>query len=275
MKRANSRVVCVGGGHGMAVTLRAASTYADDVVGIVTVADDGGSTGRLRELTGLPAMGDIRRCLSSLADPAIPLAAVFEHRFDPDAEGVEGHALGNLLIAAAAQRTGDFVGAIEYFRDLLGVRATVLPATAVPVVLVGDGDGGEVRGQARIKAEGGVKRVRLDPEAPPPVDGAVEAIAAADQVVLGPGSLFTSVLAALAVPAIGAAVATTSARVVYVANLCDEAETKGLDVDGQLAALATVAVVPSMVVPPARELAARTGRTHDVDALARALADLA
>lgn len=272
-----TRVVCIGGGHGMAVTLRAVSTYADAdaVVGIVTVADDGGSTGRLRALTGLPAMGDIRRCLSSLADPAVPLGQLFEHRFDPDADSVEGHALGNLLIAAAAQRTGDFVGAIDYFRTLLGVRATVLPATAEPVVLVGEGECGEVRGQARIKADGGVTRVRLDPVAPPPVPGAVDAIAAADQVVLGPGSLFTSVLAALAVPAIADAVAATRARVVYVANLCDEAETKGLDVDGHLGALATVGVEPASVVPPTPRLATGSGRTHDVEALARALADLA
>ena len=270
-----SRVVAIGGGHGLAVTLRAVSTYADDVVGIVTVADDGGSTGRLRVLTGLPAMGDIRRCLSSLADPAVPLGGLFEHRFDPDADGVEGHALGNLLIAAAAQRSGDFVGAIRYFAALLGVRGAVLPATAESVVLVGDGPGGEVRGQARIKDAGGVARVRLDPDAPEPVPGAVEAIAAADQVVLGPGSLFTSVLAALAVPAIAEAVAVTPATVVYVANLCEEAETKGLDLDGHLAALATVAVTPAHVVAPHPELARPSGRTHDVDALAEALVRLA
>src|SRR5215210_4582378 len=96
------KVVAIGGGHGLAVTLRAAAAYADSLTAVVTVADDGGSSGRLREATGLPAMGDIRRCLSALAEPAT-LGEMFEHRFDDE---LDGHALGNLMITALAQRIG-------------------------------------------------------------------------------------------------------------------------------------------------------------------------
>src|SRR3954447_25465849 len=114
----NARVVGIGGGHGLAVTLRAARQYADELTGVVSVADDGGSSGRLREATGLPAMGDIRRCLSALAEPAY-LGEMFEHRFNED---LAGHALGNLVIAALAQRVG-FRAAIDELGRLLSVPA--------------------------------------------------------------------------------------------------------------------------------------------------------
>ncbi|MEY2570474.1 MAG: hypothetical protein QOE63_824, partial [Acidimicrobiaceae bacterium] len=151
----------------------------------------------------------------------------------------------------------------------------VLPATEVPVVLVADTDDGPVRGQVVVKRSTGIKRVGLEPAAPVAEAAAVDAIARADQIVLGPGSLFTSVLAALAVPAIGSAVATAGARVVYVANLCDEPETRGLDLDGHLAALAAIGVEPDEVVAPDQRLAVAGGRAHDVAALGAALAGLA
>ena len=262
------QVVAIGGGHGLAATLRAARTYAGALTAVVSVADDGGSSGRLRELTGLPAMGDIRRCLSALADPTIPLSGVFESRY-------EGHALGNLMIAALAHRSSDFTGAIDYFRDLLGVPATILPVTEVPVVLVADTDGGPVTGQVAINQTLGIKRVALDPPDPPAQPRALAAIGLADQLVIGPGSLFTSVLAALAVPAIRDAVATSKARTVYVANLEDELETAGFDVAAQVAVLAEHGVEPDVVLSDPARFATSGGRVHDPEVLAAALADLA
>jgi uncharacterized cofD-like protein len=261
------RVVAIGGGHGLAVTLRAARAYAGELTAVVSVADDGGSSGRLRELTGLPAMGDIRRCLSALADTTIPLSGVFESRY-------EGHALGNLMIAALAHRNGDFTGAITYFRDLLGVTAMILPATDHPVVLVAETDGGPVTGQVAIQQAIGIKRVTLDPSNPPVQPLALRAIELADQVVIGPGSLFTSVLAALAVPGLRDAVASSGAVKVYVANLAEEPETVGFDVSAHVAALSEHGVVPDVVLSDPLRLATAGGRAHDPHALGAALARL-
>jgi uncharacterized cofD-like protein len=240
------RVVCVGGGHGLAATLRAASTYATELTGIVSVADDGGSSGQIRQATGLPAMGDIRRCLSALADPTVPLAAVFEYRFAGD---VEGHALGNLLIAALADRSGAFSESISYLADLLGVRADVLPATEQVVDLCAETADGTARGQVAVQQSPGVHRVWLDPPAPVAPKRAIAAVTEADQVVIGPGSLFTSVLAALAVPELRDAVAATSAQRVYVCNLRpQQPETESYDVAAHVDALARHGVVPDVVL---------------------------
>jgi uncharacterized cofD-like protein len=278
--------VCIGGGHGLAGTLRAASTYAAELTGVVSVADDGGSSGRIREATGLPAMGDIRRCLSALADTAVPLATVFEYRFAGD---VEGHALGNLLIAALADRTGSFTDAVAYFADLLGVRADVLPATDELVELCASTPDGTVRGQVAVQQSTGLERVWLDPEAPAVPKRALAAVAAADQVVMGPGSLFTSVLAALAVPDLRDAVADTGARRVYVCNLRpQQPETAGYDVAAHVAALRRHGVDPDVVLchPGAlavgavdvevveAAVAAESGLAHDPERLGAALAAL-
>lgn len=284
------RVVCIGGGHGLAATLRAASTYAGELTGIVSVADDGGSSGRIRHATGLPAMGDIRRCLSALADPAVPLSTVFEHRFDDEELGAaDGHALGNLLIAALADRTGSFTDAVAYFADLLGVRADVLPATDELVELCASSSAGTVRGQVAVQQTAGLERVWLDPEAPPAPKRALAAVATADQVVMGPGSLFTSVLAALAVPDLRDAVADTGARRVYVCNLRpQQPETAGYDVAAHVAALRRHGVEPDVVLchPGALALgavdvevaeapvAAAHGLAHDPARLGEALAAL-
>ncbi|MGI8661756.1 MAG: gluconeogenesis factor YvcK family protein [Acidimicrobiales bacterium] len=239
-------VVCVGGGHGLAITLRAARTYATDLTAIVSVADDGGSSGRIRDATGLPAMGDIRRCLSALADPAVPLSTVFEYRFAGD---VEGHALGNLLIAALADRTGNFTEAVGSLAEMLGVRAAVLPATDGLVVLCAEAASGTVRGQVAVQQTVGVEHVWLDPVSPPAPKQALDALAGARQIVLGPGSLFTSVLAALAVPDVRDAVAASAARRVYVCNLRPQRpETSDYDVAAHVAALRRHGVEPDIVV---------------------------
>jgi len=261
-----ARVVAIGGGHGLAVTLRAAATYAQSLTAVVTVADDGGSSGRLREATGLPAMGDIRRCLSALAEPAV-LGEMFEHRFT---EELHGHALGNLVIAALAQRVG-FRAAIDELGRLLSVPARVLPATEEPVELVAVTGAGIVHGQVAIQQSTGIKRVSLEPSDPKADPDAVAAIEHADQIVVGPGSLFTSVLAALAVPGIRDAVARSQAPVVYVSNLRPQLpETDGFTPSACVDALHDHGVVPDVVIAdPA--LARADGRAHDPALLARAL----
>src|SRR5687768_16209156 len=191
------RVVAIGGGHGTAVTLAAVRRYAGEVTAVVSVADDGGSSGRLRQALGIPAPGDLRRCLVALSDPDTnALAAAFEHRFD------DGHALGNLLIAGLTASTGSFIAALHEAARLLDARGTVLPATTDPVVLKAVADCGEVEGQVNVASAGRIAHVSVvPPDAAPPPE-ALEAIDRADQLLLGPGSLFTSVLAVVAVPAL-------------------------------------------------------------------------
>lgn len=286
-----TRVVAIGGGHGTAVTISAARRYADDVTAVVSVADDGGSSGRLRAALGIPAPGDLRRCLVALADPADnPLAQAFEHRFQQGAGELEGHALGNLVIAGLADAIGDFPLALQEAARLLGVRGgRVFPATLEPVVLRAEAEKGEVRGQVAVTQAGRIVHVSLVPPDPEPPAEALEAIELADQVVLGPGSLFTSVLAALAVPKLRTAVNAASATTVYVCNLRTSTETPRFDVAAHVDALLGHGVVPDVVLyddvamPSGRlDLDARmadlsideVGSAHDPEKLAKALADL-
>lgn len=233
---AGPAVVAIGGGHGLSATLAAARAYAGSITAVVSVADDGGSSGRLREALGIPAPGDLRRCLVALGDPGSVWARTFEHRFSSGE--LAGHALGNLVIAGLAQATGDFTAALEEAGKLVGAVGRVLPATAQPVVLKAESAGGPVQGQVAVSSAARISSLSLVPPDAEPPAAVVDAIAAADQVVLGPGSLYTSVLAAAIVPAVRAALAATSARVVHVANLREQRpETEGYDVGDHVAAL--------------------------------------
>jgi uncharacterized cofD-like protein len=241
-------VVAIGGGHGVAVTLRAARHYAGSLTAVVSGADDGGSSGRLRDAMDMPAPGDLRRCLEALAPPSA-LADAFEHRF---ASGeLEGHPLGNLLIAGLTESTGDFVAALHEAGQLLHAVGDVYPASSQPVTLKAEveGPGPAVEGQVAVMQARGIRRVTLVPADPSASKGALEAIAAAQQIVIGPGSLYTSLLAALAVPAVAAAVAASPARVVYVANLAaSEAETRGYDLADHVHALQRHGIEADLVV---------------------------
>jgi uncharacterized cofD-like protein len=281
------RVVALGGGHGLSATLRAVRQYAGDVCAIVSVADDGGSSGRLRQHLDMPAPGDLRRCLVALADPASLWTRAFEHRFDGGE--LDGHAFGNLVIAGLTAATGDFGTALEEAGRLLGVSGRVLPATREPVVLKAEAEGVSVEGQTAVQAAGRISGVSLVPADPEPPAAALEVIGAADQVVIGPGSLFTSVLAVIAVPALCRALATTRGRKVYVANLRQQVpETSGYDVAAHVDALHDHGLEVDVVVCdpdglPRGDLGrpyveARTARSdglaHDPDRLARTLAGL-
>jgi uncharacterized cofD-like protein len=281
-------VVALGGGHGLAATLQAVRRYAGDITAVVSVADDGGSSGRLREALGIPAPGDIRRCLVALAEPGSLWAATFEHRFDGGE--LRGHAVGNLVIAGlAAAAGGDFVAALDEAARLLGTAGRVLPATTAPVVLKATVADGEVEGQVRVAQSRRIAGVGLVPPDPEPPPAVLDAIAAADQVVLGPGSLFTSVLAVAAVPAIRQALAATSGRRVYVCNLRPQIpETEGYDVAAHVEALVAhgvdvdVALCDSRHMPIGlmhtrcvdRPVARADGVAHDPAELAGVLADL-
>ncbi|HEX3794875.1 MAG TPA: uridine diphosphate-N-acetylglucosamine-binding protein YvcK [Acidimicrobiales bacterium] len=240
-------VVALGGGHGTAVTLRAARRYAGRLTAIVSVADDGGSSGRLRELLNVVALGDMRKCLVALAAEDSALAVAFEHRFE---EGeLAGHALGNLILAGLVDATGDLVSGVQAAADLLGAEGDVLPATSELVVLKAEAGSGQVAGQVAISKAGNIQTVSLvpgDTQAPPL---ALERIAEADQIVIGPGSLFTSILAAVAVGGIAEALAASRAQVVYVCNLRPQIpETAGFDVAAHVEALARHNVTVDVVL---------------------------
>lgn len=231
------RVVAVGGGHGLARALAALRRLSVEPTAVVTVADDGGSSGRLRQDLGIIALGDLRMALLTLARDR-ELAEVLGHRFRRGE--LEGHALGNLLLVALAELAdGDFVGALQRAERLLDCAGRVLPSTTAPVHLHACVAGREVGGQVRVASVGRrIERVWLEPGEVEADRQAVAALTGADIVVLGPGSLYTSVIASLLVPGIRDAVARSAARLVYVANLRTQpGETDELDAVAHVDAL--------------------------------------
>ncbi|MGE5587712.1 MAG: gluconeogenesis factor YvcK family protein [Clostridia bacterium] len=256
------RVVVVGGGTGLSTLLRGIKAYTSNVTAIVTVADDGGSSGRLRKEMGVLPPGDIRNCLVALADSEPLMARLFQYRFpEGDPTGLGGHTFGNLFIATMSAITGDFEQAVKESSRVLAVRGRVLPSTLEDVVLVAECEGGVVvEGESTLSTCGApIRRVFLRPGDPVALPDAVEAIAGAEVIVLGPGSLFTSVLPNLLVPEITEAIRRSSALKVYVCNVMTEpGETDGFDASDHLKALfehvgggiVDVVVVNTGDVPP-------------------------
>lgn len=245
-RRQGPKVVAIGGGHGLATLLRGLKAYTSNITAVVTVADDGGSSGRLRRALGVLPPGDIRNCLAALADDEALATQVLQYRFPstPGDEGLNGHSLGNLLITAMAEVTGSFEQAILESSRLLAVQGRVIPSTLQDVTLIGDlraePEGlGRVTGESRItEAPGSIERVYLEPDDAPAYPEAIRAILEADLIVAGPGSLYTSVLPNLLVPGIAQAVAASRARRVYICNVATQlGETEGYDVGDHVAAL--------------------------------------
>ncbi|HEY7564098.1 MAG TPA: gluconeogenesis factor YvcK family protein [Acidimicrobiia bacterium] len=237
------KVAALGGGHGLSITLEALQSYASEITAVVAVADDGGSSGRLTTGLGVPPPGDIRRCLLALTpDPSV-WSELFAYRFQ--AGDIEDHSLGNLLLAALTDLTGDFASAVELAGRLLRTVGKVIPAANEPAILTATIGGRVIAGQAAItKARGGVTTMALGPVGISANPNALAAIASADQIVLGPGSLFTSLMAVLMVPGIVDAWKSSKASKVFVLNLLgQDGETLGLDGAGHLAALADMAGV--------------------------------
>lgn len=231
-------VVALGGGHGLATALRAIRRYAGSVTAVVSVADDGGSSGRLRRDLGVAPPGDIRRCLVALAGDDCVWSSAFEHRFT---EGdLEGHALGNLVLVGLTETLGSFGAALDEAGRLLRTVGRGLPATEEPVVLKAEvADATKVvEGQVAVANSHGIRRVALVPDDVAATPAAIEAIRTADQVVYAPGSLYTSVLPVLCIADLRAAVATTPATVVQVSNLRPQVpETADMDAADLLAAV--------------------------------------
>lgn len=277
-------IACVGGGHGLAATLAAARTFAGALTAVVSVADDGGSSGRLRDDLGILPPGDLRRCLSALAAPASLLGGALEHRF---AGGeLKEHALGNLLLAGLIDHGLPVEDALAEVGRLVGAVGTVLPAATEPVTLVGMRRGvAPVEGQVHVQEACGVGRVAIRPTEPATPASVGRALAEADLVVLGPGSLFTSVLAAAIVPGVARALAATAATRVLVLNLGPEGETEDLSPDDHLRVVRAhglpfdvVLADPRFAPSPAPEVVVRpvgaAAAVHDPARLAVALADL-
>jgi uncharacterized cofD-like protein len=236
------RVVALGGGTGLSTLLRGLKEHTSNLTAVVTVADDGGSSGKLRTQLGLPPVGDIRNCIVALADAEPLMGELLQYRFPGEEvpESLGGHAIGNLLIAAmTAVEDGDFEEAVRKMNRVLAVRGQVVPASPTPLVLhAALRDGSEVVGQSRIAATSGIARVWLTPEG---VDASTDAIAAindADLLVIGPGSLFTSVLPSLLLPEIRAAVLASAAPRIYVCNVATQpGETTDFDLADHVEAL--------------------------------------
>lgn len=231
-----SRAVAIGGGHGLSRCLRSLTYVVDHVTAVVTTADDGGSSGRLRRQLGVLPPGDLRMALSALS-PRGDLVRLLQYRFKSGE--LQGHSIGNLMIVAATDLDDDdAVAALDFIADLLEIRGQVLPCTPTPVQLCARAHQRGITGQVAIARSRFVERVWLDPSDPQGTPEAVDAIAAADLVALGPGSLFTSIIPNLLVPTIQAAVAASECPVVYICNLREQrGETEGLDLPGHLTAL--------------------------------------
>ncbi len=287
-------VVALGGGHGLAASLMAARRFASAVTAIVSVGDDGGSSGRLRAEFSVSPPGDIRRCLSALADDRSLLGRSLEYRFE-DGQ-LSGHPIGNLLLVGLTFAGGDLQQAIDEVANVVGAVGRVVPATTVPVTLIADSDRGTITGQVTIERAAGIRNLRFDPPDPPTSDHAVRALLNADQVIIGPGSLYTSVLATAVVGGIRKGLERTSAQRVFVANVANEkADARGFGLEEHLGALAEHGVPVDLVVadcpvrvPPHslishsvgvpivyRHVAADDGWSHDPARLAAALLEAA
>ncbi len=234
------KVVGIGGGTGLPVVLRGLKSLKVfhgrdepaghiDITAIVTVSDSGGSTGLLRSAFGMPAIGDIRNCLLSLATADSTLASVCGHRFSRPDE-LAGHSLGNLVLSALYETSGDFSAAIRQASEMLRVDGCVLPSTESPVTLCALYDDGNVaEGEANVpNTEARISRVWLQPDDPKPAPGVMEALEAADIIVIGPGSLYTSIIPNLLVEDLARAIHASKAVKVYVMNLMTQpGETDG------------------------------------------------
>ncbi|MDR9392217.1 MAG: uridine diphosphate-N-acetylglucosamine-binding protein YvcK [Trueperaceae bacterium] len=233
------RIVAFGGGTGLSTLLRGLRRGSSNLTAVVTVADDGGSSGRLRDAFGMPAPGDLSDCLAALSDDALEVGRLMDYRFERG-DPLAGHTFGNLLITTLSEVEGDLLRATRVLNGMLNLSGAVWPATTTPVTLRARKADGWVEGESALRGVAGpVERLALHPTAPTTPQEVRDAVRDADLVVLGPGSLFTSVVAPLLVPGVRDALQTTSAPVAYVANIMTEAgETDGMDAFAHTEALA-------------------------------------
>jgi len=232
-------IVAIGGGTGLSTLLSGLKRYSSNITAIVTVADDGGSSGVLRRELGVQPPGDIRNCLAALSREEPLLTRLFQYRFRAGS-GLEGHSFGNLFLSALTAITGSLESAITASSRVLAVQGQVVPATNADVRLWAELENGErLEGESKIgKATSPIVRLGCTPERPPALPRALEAIANADLILLGPGSLYTSLLPNLLVPELVTAIRRSKAPRLYICNLMTQpGETDGLDVAGHLRAI--------------------------------------
>jgi len=257
MRKDSPRIVALGGGHGLSLSLRALTQVSENITAVVTVADDGGSSGVLRRDLGVLPPGDLRMALAALADASADAqlwSSVAQHRFDRG--DLAGHPVGNLMLVALMEELQDPIAALDRMADLLQVRGRVLPMCCEPVDLIARlttqdsqyisssaSTGFEVRGQVAVAATPGrVVSVAIEPEEPKPCEQALTAIAEADYIVMGPGSWFSSVLPHLLVPQVRDALVQSQAQRIVTLNLTEQAgETAGFSPEDHLEVLGTYA----------------------------------
>lgn len=237
-RRRGRRMVVVGGGTGLSTLLRGLKAYSSHLTAVVTVFDDGGSSGRLRRELGILPPGDIRDCLVALAESEPLMTRLFEYRFQGGA--LDGHAFGNLFIASLAGVTGDLENAVKETSKVLNIRGRVLPSAVEDVMLVAEfADGTVVEGESQIpRARKRIRAVRLKPTDVAPLPEVLQAIAEAELIVLGPGSLYTSVLPNLLVRGVAGAIRSSGALCLYVCNVMTQpGETDGFTASDHVRAL--------------------------------------
>lgn len=259
-----AKIVAIGGGTGLSTLLRGLKHASANITAIVTVADDGGSSGRLRREIGVLPPGDIRNCIAALADEEKLLTELFQYRFKAG-DGLVGHSFGNLFLTVLSEITGDFEQAIAASSKVLAVRGQVLPATLSDVKLWAElSDGRIIEGESNITEAGGkIVHIGCLPENPPAVPKAVDAIEDADYIIIGPGSLYTSVIPNLLVPDIADAIAARNVPCIYVCNIMTQpGETDGYTVADHIRAIDRVcgrrlfdAVLVQKYPPSAKALA--------------------
>jgi uncharacterized cofD-like protein len=238
------KIVAIGGGTGLSTLLRGLKQYTANLTAIVTVADDGGSSGRLRRTLGVLPPGDFRNCIAALADDESLITQLFQYRFGRGDNILEGHSFGNLFITAMAEVTGSFERALIESAKVLAIRGQVIPSTLSNVTLVGElvdeaAQVSWVEGESHItESPGAIRRVYLQPEAAPAYPGAIRALLEADLIVFGPGSLYTSVMPNLLVPDLTEAILASRAQKVYVCNTATQpGETDGYSVFDHVTAI--------------------------------------
>ena len=266
-------VAAIGGGHGQAAALEAVQTYAGEISALVTVADNGGSSGRLTEF-GIPPPGDVRMCLLALTPEPSLWSELFAHRFQ--GADVDEHSLGNLILAALSDLFGDFPSAVATAEMMLGALGRVIPVADEPVTLHAVVDGQDVVGQLAIaRSQGAIEELSIEPADTIANRNALEAVAGAEQIVMGPGSLYTSILSALQVQMLAPAVMAADGQKVFVLNLVtQDGETSGMSGEDHLEALRAHAGIegPGVVIAHEGELDVPAGHevvTVDAEAASR------
>ena len=234
-------VVAIGGGHGLATLLHGLKEYMGNITAVVTVADDGGSSGRLREELGVLPPGDIRNCIVALADAEPLMGKLFQFRFEEGA-GLKGHNFGNLFITAMCRLTGDFEKAVEESSKVLAIRGRVIPSTLNKVALMAEyEDGSRIIGESKIpEANKPIRKLHIQPAESKPTNEAVEAIRKADFIILGPGSLYTSIMPNLLIVDIYKEIERSKAIKIYICNVMTQSgETDNYKASDHIKAIVT------------------------------------